>query len=53
MPPFLGFSQDNFMDEKSTLNQIKNPPLLNYLLTDTGINTELSEIGTTFLEENF
>lgn len=51
--PFLGFSQDNFIDDKSAFSQIKNPPLLNYVLTDAGINTELSEIGSTFFRGKF
>ena len=53
--PFIGFSQDSFNDynSNSSLNQIKKPTLLNYVLTDTGINTELSEIGSSFFKDKF
>lgn len=53
--PFLGMSQDQFIDDSKTENftALNNNSLLKYILTDTGINTELSEIGATFFRDKF
>lgn len=52
--PFIGLSQDSFTDNRTPLSgQPKNPPLLKYLVSDTGINTELSEIGYTFFKDKY
>lgn len=53
--PFLGMSQDSFMDDSIAKNNttLNNDSLLKYILTDTGINTELSEIGASFFKDKF
>ena len=53
--PFLGISQNPVTADSKTKNSItsNNNSILNYILTDTGINTELSEIGTTFFKDKF
>lgn len=53
--PFLGISQDQFITDSKTKNNpiSNNNSLLNYTLTDTGVNTELSEIGTSFFKDKF
>ncbi|WP_130735249.1 OmpA family protein [Flavobacterium sp. J27] len=53
--PFFGMSQDSFIDDSPTINSLalNNDSLLKFILTDTGINTELSEIGATFFKDKF
>ncbi|VXB15164.1 conserved exported hypothetical protein [Flavobacterium sp. 9AF] len=53
--PLLGMSQDSFIDDSTTGNllTLNNDSLLKFILTDTGVNTELSEIGATFFRDKF
>ena len=53
--PFLGMSQDSFLNDSAAKNNttLNNDSLLKYILTDTGINTELSEIGASFFKDKF
>lgn len=52
--PFIGLSQNNNTNN-STKNQDELNPnsLLHFTLSETGINSELSEIGTTFFKDKF
>lgn len=53
--PLLGISQNQTNTDSKTkkLTSSNNNSLLNYTLTDTGVNTELSEIGTSFFKDKF
>lgn len=53
--PLLGMSQNQLTNDSKAKNSStsNNSSLLNYTLTDTGVNSELSEIGTTFFRDKF